>query len=152
MKQLAFIALCALVLAGCTARSGLRPDDISPRDIPVESFVLVEVDEANSRVAAAVAAGEEWPFDALAVAESLVGSPGGRYASIERVDAPAEVPNATTITFIAGGYLDDSVWGDWNQVLLSRMADGTWRIDEARRAWNCYRGHQTESFGERWCL
>jgi len=86
------------------------------------------------------------------VAQRFVGPQHGRYVSIEKVDEASEFPRTTTITIVSGSYLDDSVWGVWDQLLLSRGSDGLWRIDEARRAWRCYRGHQTDSFGERRCL
>jgi len=161
MRLLILSALCALIFAGCAARGGGEPVDaaapdglaqVAPRDMPVESFVLVDVEDANSRTGAAAEAGEQWPFDALAVAQRFTGPDASRYLSIEKTDEMTESPNATTITLVSGGYLDDSVWGVWNQLLLSRGADGVWHIDEARRAWRCYRGHQTDSFGEQWCL
>lgn len=147
MKQTLLVIVSALVLAGCAAQV-----DVGPRDIPVESFELLDVKDANARATAAAAAGELWPLDALSVAERFVEWGGGRYVSIEKVDEPSESPKATTITIIRGGYLDDSIWGHWNQLFLSRQSDDTWRIDEARRAWRCYRAHQTDSFGERRCL
>lgn len=155
LQSVVTIVLSALLLAGCAAQRQEEPApsrSIDPGDIPVESLVLVDVDDSNSAAATAAEAGEVWPLDALSVAERFVGEMSGRYLSIEKVDEPTESPKATTITIIRGGYLDDSVWGTWDQLTLSRQPDGTWRIDEARRAWRCYRGHQTDFFGERWCL
>ena len=155
------VALSVLLLTGCAARDNTEPEvsagllidsDVAARDLPVESFVLVDAGDANSLAAAAAEAGEQWPSDALAVAQRFVGPQHGRYVNIEKVDEASEFPHATTVTIISGSYLDDSVWGVWDQLLLSRGPDGLWRIDEARRAWRCYRGHQTDSFGERWCL
>ena len=161
MTRLVALALSALLLAGCASMNSAQPDaqsgvisspDTAPRGLSVESFVLVDATDANTLAAAAAAAGEEWPSDALAVAQRFAGPQHGRYVSIEKVDEASERPNATTITVISGSFLDDSVWGVWNQLLLSRGPDGLWRIDEARRAWRCHRGHQTGFFGERWCL
>jgi len=147
MKKLTVLAVSAVLLAGCAAHT-----EIGPRDYAVDSFDLIDAEEMNSDVLAAAAAGEEWQLDALSVAQRFVKPIYGRYLSIEKVDEPSERPRTTTITIIRGSYLDDSVWGEWDQLLLSRQPEGAWLIDEARRAWRCYRGHQTESFGERWCL
>ena len=163
MKQTAIVASFALLLAGCAAHEHTEAVDpgvllpwtyqgIAPRDVSVESFVLVDADEMNAAAAAATEAGEAWPLDPIEVARRFAEPWGGRYTSIEKSDEPSESPKATTVTVVRGGFLDDSVWGDWNQLLLLRRSDGTWHIDEARRAWRCYRGHQRESFGERWCL
>jgi hypothetical protein len=122
------------------------------RDIPVESYMLADVEHVNAVVAGAAAADEEWVRDPVEVAERVVGNIHGRYYSVERVDEPSERPARTVVTVITGSYLDDSVWGTWNQVLLSRDDSGVWSVDEARRAWRCRRGHQRESFGERLCL
>lgn len=135
------------LLAGCAGQ--VQP---GPRDIPVESYTLVDVEDVNARVADAAASGEEWVRDPLEVAERVVGDIFGRYCSIERVDELTERPASTVVTLITGWYLDDSVWGTWNQVLLSRDDAGVWTVDEARRAWRCHRAHQKESFGERLCL
>jgi len=155
MRLLVAIALCAALLSGCAGSEEFRiptPSDADPRGLPVESYRLVAIDEMNSAVMAAAAAGEEWPRDPLMVAWRFLEGLDGRYASVERVDEQKEWPWHTTITVIRGAWLDDSVWGVWDQLLLSRQEDGSWLIDEARRAWRCYRGHQMELFGERWCL
>jgi hypothetical protein len=146
LKRFPAVLLIPL-LAGCAGQVQL-----GPREIPVESYVLVDVEEANARVAGAAAAGEGWVRDPLAVAETVVGESFGRYYSVERVDERTERPRSTVVTLITGDYLDDSVWGTWNQILLSRDDAGVWSADEARRAWRCWRGHQRQSFGERLCL
>jgi hypothetical protein len=143
-----FLALLVLpLLAGC---AGQVPP--SPRDIPVESYVLVDVEGVNAEVALGAATGEEWVRDAIEVAKRVVGDIFGRYYSVERVDGPSERPTSTVVTVITGSYLDDSIWGTWNQVLLSRDETGVWSVVEARRAWRCHRAHQRESFGERLCI
>ena len=163
MKNSALMLALLLLLVGCAARQGGAPEEpeidglgvgqvMSPRDVPVGSYVLVDATEVNAEAAAAATSGEEWPRDPLEVAKRLTGPLTGRYVSIEKVDEPGERAGATTVTVIDGSFLDDSVWGVWNRLLLTRMDDGTWRITEARLAWRCYRGHQRDSFGERWCL
>ncbi len=126
-------------------------DEISPRDLPVESFVLVETADINARIVAAVESGDDWPFDPVSVAFEFLGSMEYRYVNIEKND-DIESPNNTIVTIIRGGLLDDSVWGTWDQLQLSRTPKGIWHVDEARRAWRCYRGHQKDSFGKRLCL
>ena len=48
-------------------------DEISPRDLPVESFVLVETADINARIVAAVESGDDWPFHPQTVAFEFLG-------------------------------------------------------------------------------
>jgi len=128
-------------------------DAQSTREVPVKSWAMLEVDEFNATVAAAVDSGETWPEDPIEVVEQFIwGRIGAYYTRLEKQDNRVEGADSTVITLIRDRYADDSVRGDWHRIALNRLQDGTWRLLEARRAFRCYRGHQQDSYGERLCL
>lgn len=139
-------ALALLLLVGA-----VQSEEISPTDLPIESFVLLETDDINSRILSATEAGNDWPYDPVSVAIEFLGTTDYRYLNIERKD-DQKSPAKTVVTIIRGGFQDDSVWGNWEQLYLSKNESGAWEVHEARRAWRCYRGHQTNSFGKRLCM
>ena len=51
-----------------------------------------------------------------------------------------EGADSATVVMIRDGFQDDSVRGDWHEVVFERQPDGTWRIAEARVAYRCRRG------------
>jgi hypothetical protein len=59
--------------------------------------------------------------------------------------------NATKIVCIRDGFLDDSVRGDWHELDLRRLPDGTWRVNEARIAIRCWRTENTEVYQDKPC-
>jgi len=125
--------------------------ELSPKDLPVESYILVETLDINTRIITAAEKGEEWPNDPISIAIEYSGSLKYRYVNIEKSDN-VESPNNTIVTIIRGGMEDDSVWGTWEQLRMTKNSEGIWLVDEARRAWRCYRGYQIDSFGKRYCL
>ena len=120
-------------------------------DVPVGSFVLVDVTERNAEVASAVAEGETWPSDPIDLVLWYLEFRDAPTISISREDAPGEVAGTTTVTVVRDRLLDDSVRGIWDQLVLTRQDDGTWRIEEARRAYRCRRGFQQDAFGDLPC-
>jgi hypothetical protein len=126
----------------------------SMRDVPVESWAELEVDEFNSTVEAAVDSGQTWPKDPIDVVDRFIWGPigGANYTRLEKQDNRVEAPDSTVITLIRDRWADDSIRGDWHRISLYRLPDGTWRLSEARRAFRCYRGHQQGAYGERLCL
>jgi hypothetical protein len=124
------------------------------RDVPVESWAVLEIDAFNSAVDAAVDSGRTWAQDPIDVVEQFLwgGIGGARYSRLEKQDNRLEWPDSTVITLMRDGWADDSIRGDWHRLTLHRLPDGTWRLSEALRAYRCYRGHQQGTYGERRCL
>ncbi len=120
-------------------------------EVPVSSLAVVsshDVDVAgfNTALAGAVFVGETWPTDPVIVVLRYLGHYNVSDLSLVKHDVSGENPSATTITVIREGLLDDSVRAIWDEIALSRLGDGTWRIEEARRAYRCWRGEQTVSY------
>jgi len=146
LRRVLYSLLVPYLLLGCVALG----EETSPAGMPVESYVLVEPDEINSRIRAAVEAGQEWQLDPVAIAIKFLGTTNYRYLNIERKIDKNSASKAV-VTVIRGALKDDSIWGNWEQLHMSRNEAGVWGIDEVRRAWRCYRRHQTKVFGERIC-
>ncbi len=135
------------------AGSEAGPD--APKQAPVESWELLEVDEFNSRIEEAAGAGETWPQVPIDVVDHFIwGTIGGghQYTWLEIQGNRVEGSDSTVVTLIRDRYADDSIRGDWHRIFLYKLPDGTWRLREARMAYRCYRGHQQESYGKRRCL
>jgi hypothetical protein len=126
----------------------------SARDVPVESWAALDVEEFNATVDAAVDSGETWPGDPIDVVENFIWATigGANYTRLEKQDNRVEAPDSTVINLMRDRLADDSVRGDWHRIRLYRLDDGSWRISEALRAFRCYRGHQQAAYGERLCL
>jgi len=143
--------LVALCCSSCAISVHTTAVHEEPREPVVESSTVIEVTEFNAFVDDAVVAGEKWVRNPVMVVMEYLRHPNAPVTEISRVDPPGESMPTTTITVVQDGFLDDSVRGTWHEFLLERWADGGWRIDEARSAYRCYRGHQKDEFGARLC-
>jgi hypothetical protein len=143
--------LIAVVLLATSAAA--HPPEVDPLDVPVDSWQLVDVSSLNSKIEQAAAAGDEWPYSALIVTLHLFGGDlETRSLSLTESANRGEVPDTIVVTIARDGFLDDSVRGDWHRVVLRRVADGTWRVHEARRAYRCWRGNNQECYAAELCL
>jgi hypothetical protein len=139
------IALAALI-AGCAAP---KPPPAAV-DVPVESWEQVAVGEINARIDRG--AGDARQSSPLSIALGFLGGDAGaRSLTIDQRTNRAEAADTTVIVIVRDGLPDDSVRGDWHRIVLRRLDDRTWRVHEARRAFRCWRGHHTESYGSEWC-
>jgi hypothetical protein len=98
--------------------------------------------EFNAMVARAASKGESWARSAILVALKLVGEEIECSSRVIEVKSPPEEFASATITITDQGLLDDSVKGYKYRLRLEKRPDRTWRITEALKAWNCYRGHK----------
>lgn len=126
----------ALALAGCADEDLLS--------IPVGETELRDASEFNRSVAAAAAAGEEWPDDPLEVARRFQGRTLAQQ-SVWALDGRGESPSRYHVTGIAQGFTDDSVRGERFDLVVERANGTSWRIVRARVSWRCWpdRGHST---------
>ena len=132
-----------LVVAGC-AQAGSRPEFAQT---PPESWAVLDLAEINARLDAAVADGAEWPSSPLQSTLQLFGDDSDTQAFVlEEIKNRVEGADSTTVVMIRDGFLDDSVRGDWHEVVFGRQADGTWRVAEARVAFRCRRGENTSEY------
>jgi len=138
-----------LLVAGCTASP---PTAESPLDVPVDSWLEVNVAPLNSRVDEAVDAGVDWPRSALYVTLDLLGGDvDTRALVLSEVANRGEAPDTMIVVVARDGLLDDSVRGDWHRAVLYRLTDGTWRFHEMRRAFRCYRGGSLDRYSADLC-
>lgn len=92
----------------------------------------------NDAVAAAAAAGADWPSDPLRVALAFVELVGAPNVVVTRSDIGNENATKTVVTVIEDGLLDDSVAGLEQSVWLE-LADGVWSVSAYQGAWICHR-------------
>jgi len=141
--------LLLFLVVGCAAAP---PPAVSPLDVPVDSWGEVDVAPLNSRVDEAADAGFDWPRSALYVTLNLVGGDGDtRSLALSEVANRGEAPDTMVVVVARDGLLDGSVRGDWHRAVLYRVADGTWRLHEMRRAFRCYRGGSIDGYSADLC-
>jgi hypothetical protein len=139
-----------LCLTACAASPPIGENLLQ---VPVDSWALVDVAPLNSRIEAAVAAGATWPRSPLLTTMELLGGEAETQGlALTLGPFRGEVPDTAVIIMARDGFLDDSIRGDWHRLLLLRSRDGSWRIDEIRRAFRCWRAHSLDRYAARRCL
>ena len=132
-----------IIIAGC-AQADSRPEFART---PPESWAELDLVELNGRLEKAVLSDEEWPSSPLQSTLHLFGGDSDAQAVvIEEMKNRVEGADSTTVVMVRDGFLDDSVRGDWHEVVFERQPDGTWRIAEARVAYRCRRGENTSVY------
>lgn len=146
----------AFLLAACSSSvpaSGVAAPD--PAGIVADDPRPLDFAGFNAGIDAAVAAGETWVRDPLAVVSRRFTNESGEVSwslalSIVRTD-PRDDPGALRATVVEEGLRDDSMAGVWASVDLVRGADGAWRIASDLRAERCARGPDTVTWSGRPC-
>ena len=146
MRYFVFVAL--FLSASCASAENL-PELLQRAP---ESWSTLDASKLNARVEEAVAAEESWPRSPLLLALHLIGGDvDTRSLVLEEVKNRGEGADATKIVCIRDGFLDDSIRGDWYEIDLRRLPDGTWRVHEARIAIRCWRSDNPEVYQEKPC-
>ena len=131
------------VFAGC-AQAGSRPEFAQT---PPESWAELDLEELNARLDMAVLSDKGWPASPLQSTLQLFGDDTDAQAVVvEEMKNRVEGADSATVELIRDGFLDDSVRGDWHEVVFERQPDGTWRVAEARVAYRCRRGENTSVY------
>jgi len=137
-----------IVCAGC-AQAGSRPEFAQA---PPESWTELDLVELNGRLDRAVLSDEGWPSSPLQSTLQLFGDDTDAQAVVlEEIKNRVEGADSATVVMIRDGFLDDSVRGDWHEVVFVRQPDGTWRVAEARVAYRCRRGENTSVYQGDFC-
>ena len=138
-----------LLLAAGSASAGTLAEILQKTP---ESWAYLDADELNARIEQSVSVGEDWPYSPLEVTLQLFGGDREvRSVALEEEKNRGEGADAATISYVRDGFLDDSVRGDWHQIDMQRTSDGTWQIVEARVAYRCWRGENTDLYIEGPC-
>ncbi|RLA09884.1 MAG: hypothetical protein DRQ60_03175 [Gammaproteobacteria bacterium] len=148
MKGL-YVLGAALLLAACVPSGSNTFGHL--QSVP-QSWATLDVKELNEQVAAGVVAKEAWPRSPLQLVLHLFGGDVEvQSLSLKEMKNRSEGADATKIVWIRGGFLDDSVSGDWHEVDLRRLADGSWRINSARIAYRCRRATNPDEYQNKLC-
>lgn len=111
------------------------------------SWAIVDPAELNAQLDTAVSAGDQWPLSPIVATLQLLGGyQETRVVTLKAEKSGGEDADSTTVVYVRDGFLDDSVRGDWHEILYTRLSDGTWRVSEARVAHRCWRGENTETY------
>ena len=114
---------------------------------PPESWAELDLADINSRLDMAVLSDEAWPSSPLQSTLQLFGDDSDvQSVVIEEMKNRVEGADSATVMMIRDGFLDDSVRGEWFEVVFERQTDGTWRVAEARVAYRCRRGENTSVY------
>jgi len=147
MKTCLFLGF--LIIFAGYAQAGSRPEFA---EIPPESWSEISIATLNSRLELAVSSGAEWPSSPLQSTLEFFGDDlGAQAVVIEEMKNRIEGADSATVMMIRDGFLDDSVRGDWHEVVFKRQKDGTWRVASARVAYRCRRGENTSVYQGNLC-
>lgn len=146
MRYIIFIAL--FIVAGSTSAVDLL--DLL-QNVP-RSWSILDSEKYNLRVEEAIATNETWPQSPLLLVLHLIGGDVDiRSLVIEEVKTQSDGADSTRIMCIRDGFLDDSVRGDWHEIDLRRLSDGTWRISALKVAIRCWRSENTDVYQKEPC-
>ena len=116
------------------------------------SWTIVDPSQFNAQIDSAVSAGDQWPHSpVMATLHLLGGDEETRVVTLEAEKNRGEDADSTTVVYVRDGFLDDSVRGDWYEILYLRQSDETWRVSEVRVAYRCWRGENTETYRAELC-
>jgi hypothetical protein len=143
------VAMSGCVLVRSAAEDPWRVRDVL--DLPVLSYVSVDVAAFNERLREASAAGEAWTEDPVRVAMEYAGDLGGRTVVLLKTDNAGEGATESTVEVVRDGLLDDSARAIWDELHLARTDGGAWELVQAYQAYRCRRGAHGRSYGAEPC-
>jgi len=152
-SRLLLAAIGLLITPGMIAAAE-APDSIHVQTgmLPLISSEQLDVTGYNKKIFDALAVGELWPTEPMALATHLLGhGEEARLSGMTRWYHEGENPTGTTVHVLWDGLRDDSVRGIWHQLELKRSDHGNWRVVEIRRAYRCWRGCNQDRFSEHPC-
>lgn len=122
-------------------------------ELPVQSYEIEDPSEFNKQIISEIeTTGDPWSFQPLYLTTRyLQGITGTAFIKQEiPPEEGREFPNKIVVTAIQDCYFDDSVRGEWAEILFIRYGDA-WLIENVKRAYLCYRGDNTDSFQKEPC-
>ena len=128
----------------CGERTALSTREQEMLKLPVRSFTELEIAWFNEHIGESATRGETWTLNPIAIVERFLDAPGAAFENITCSKTPIESPRQATVTVIRGWFADDSLRAIWHRVELERLDFGRWKLLDARRAYLCQRGDQTE--------
>ena len=152
----------ALVVLGLTLSACAGPATAPRGYTALNAAAIAAVDPVpfdfaafNAGIDAAVAHGETWVKDPLAVIARRFRNEGGEFSGEHSLwIRPAdrrENPGALRAVLVAEGGGDDAISGLWASLDLVRAPDGGWRVTRDDRAQRCARGDDVTTWSGRPC-
>jgi len=120
------------------------------KELSSEDFQTLNVQDFNQSILKGEVEEYKWKTDPVAVSLRFVGPFDGRTQSIKRVNESSESSNATQVTIINNGLLDDSVMVVKYKLTLKKV-DSVWVINTAGKVVKCRKGRGHEEFSSEPC-
>jgi hypothetical protein len=139
-----FFAFVLFLVLSCSASAGSLPNALPDKP---ESWSNLDPDALNAQIELATEADESWVFSPLLITLHLFGhDQDTRSLVLKEQKNRGECADATTVLYIRDGFLDDSVRGEWREIKYHRQPDGTWRVEQARVAYRCWRAPDPKAY------
>ncbi|MGB2692535.1 MAG: hypothetical protein WBB48_09615 [Thermodesulfobacteriota bacterium] len=120
------------------------------KELQSEDFHTLDINSFNESILKGKLKEDQWTLDPVAVSLRFIGPFEGRTQSIERVNESPESFDATQVTILNKGLLDDSVKAVKYQLTLKKV-DSIWVIDSAVKVFKCWKGRGHEDFSSEPC-
>ncbi len=140
MRAIQRVTLILLIFA---LSHGTAAADLSrsAKGVVPESARLLDITTLNARIKNLSAARKASMTSPIPLVLEIIGGTEETPHTVVDMsgDAGTDFKDAT-VTVIRDGFQDDSVRGDWHEFILSRQADDSWTVRQARQAFRCWRG------------
>jgi hypothetical protein len=148
---------CELLVYSTNIHTQLKENTAKAKPISSQSkpqsFIVLNPSSYNHAIIKAVAQGKAWTRSPLLLTLHLVGDDAEtRSVSIDVIKNSADSANVAKVIYARDGFLDDATQGDWYEISLIRLADGTWRIETLHQAFKCWRSKNTEVYQDEMCI
>jgi hypothetical protein len=130
---------------------GPRQGDLE--ESPEVGLKQEDIAATNKMISEAAAKNEAWTKSAEQVALKIAGefSETSERAINVKADS-AEDPDRLTITVTDDGYLDDSVRGMKQIMIMERDRYGVWKLTSYSKGWRCWSGRGHDDYSAKPCL
>jgi len=116
------------------------------------SWSALDVSKLNSQIESWVSDGRSWTKSPLMLTLHLFGDDlDARSLTFLEEKNRTESADTTRIVYVSDSLLDDSVRGEWREMLYVKLPDGTWRVIMGRVAYRCWRSEDQEKFQKDLC-
>jgi len=139
-----FLLWISLSLISCSSEPVTPGSKITVKDllsVKISSSKFVDVTEFNKKIDVAAKQGKQWVKDPISVIRKYSYWPGR--TALVFIRSEGERPSEYTITIITDGFLDDSVRGQRDEIIVIRDAYKIWHLKSVKSTWRCWsdRGH-----------
>ena len=130
-------------------------DKKSVTQLAINSYLIEDPTEFNQQLVTELTGADTsiWQVQPISLTlRYLNGIPGNSHITQEiPLGENPEFPSRILITVIQDGYQDDSLRGEWFELMFQRNSNEIWQIETVKRAFLCHRGTNITSFQQDLC-